>query len=270
MIRRLMRLIFEGARLSMKRTGRTENASLVLLAGRLLNVLLVIIAVLCILTIAGVDTKTALAGLGIGGVAVAFGAQKTVENLLGGIFLLTDQALAVGDSCCISNRMGTVEDITLRSVRLRTPEQSLMSIPAGSLSQASIENFTTRGKIPVQTKLRLRYGLNPEQIQTILTGIRQLLKENQKIESSSSYVRLVDFGVNAIEFDLFAYLLTSRNDEFLSIREELLLQIATVVDSAGASFSTPTQFVYLDRPPGDDQEDRVGPAHLVKKSSQSA
>ena len=166
---------------------------------------LTLLALLLILAALGVDTKTALAGLGIGGVAVALGAQKTVENLLGGVFLLTDRALAVGDFCSISNRLGTVEDITLRSVRLRTLEQTLLSIPAGVLSQTGVENFSTRGKILVQATLRLRYGSTADQLKQILERTRKLLAAHADLEPESARIRLVNFGVSAIEIELFAY-----------------------------------------------------------------
>src|SRR5262249_44113923 len=157
----------------------------------------------------GVDTKTALAGLGIGGVAVAFGAQKTVENLLGGIFLLTDDALAVGDTCVISNRLGTVEDITLRSVRLRTLEQTLLSVPAGMLSKANIENLTSRHKILIQTALLLRYDTSTNQLRIILQEIEKELAGNSQVEASTFHIRLMNFGGQAIELELFAYIQTA-------------------------------------------------------------
>lgn len=249
LLKRLATLAMERARVSMKRKGRGSTASLILLAERLFNVMVVVIAIFSILKIAGVDTKTALAGLGIGGVAIAFGAQKTVENLLGGVFLLTDEALAVGDTCCISNRVGTVEDITLRSIRLRTSEQSLLSIPAGALSQANIENFATQSKMPVQTILQLQYSTTVNQLKSILGRTRELLADTPKIEGTTSRVRLVAFGSGAIELEVFAYVLTANNQEFLSIREDLLLRIAEIIESAGSSFATPTQYIYLDRKP---------------------
>jgi MscS family membrane protein len=209
-------------------------------------VLIALVAIFAILKVAGIDTTTALAGVGIGGVAVALGAQKSVENLLGGIFLLTDKALAVGDTCFISNRLGVVEDITLRSVRLRTQEQTLLSIPAGVLSQANIENFATRDKMLLQTTLRLRYGTTAEQLKAVLDGIRALLAQHPKLEIETSRIRLIDFGVYAIELELFAYVLTSDGLTFLSVREDLLLQIAAIVESSGSGFAQPTQFIYLD------------------------
>lgn len=246
LLRRMLAILLERVRFSMRLRGQAGTASLILLGQRVINVLIILVAIFLILTITGVDTKTALAGVGIGGVAVAFGAQKTVENLLGGVFLLTDKVLAVGDSCCISNRVGTVEDITLRSVRLRTPEQSLLSIPAGVLSQANIENFATRGKILAQGNLRLRYGTTAEQLRSVLDGVHKLLVENPKIEPQTARIRLVAFGERAIELEFFAYALTSDYLQFLCVREDLLLQIAAVVESSGSGFAMPTQFIYLE------------------------
>jgi MscS family membrane protein len=108
-----------------------------------------------------------------------------VENLLGGVFLLSDKALAVGDYCTIGNQSGTVEDVTLRSVRIRTPVQSLVSLPAGSLAQTGIENFATREKFLVQTTLRLRYGTTVSQMRQVLEGARGLITQNANIERTA-------------------------------------------------------------------------------------
>lgn len=237
--RRLLTLSFNYTRSRMHRREQSGTKSLMLLGERLLKVLLILVAVFLILTILGVDTQTSLAGLGIVGVALALGAQKTVENVLGGVFLLTDRALAVGDMCRISGRLGTVEDITLRSVRLRTQEQTLLSIPAGVLSQDNVENFSARGKILAQTTLRLRYGTSTEQLRSILDGIRKLLAENPDIETGTFRVRLMDLGARAIEVELYAYVLTSDIPEFLAVREELLLQALGIVEAAGVGFARP-------------------------------
>ncbi len=239
LLRRVVTIGFKQVRLMLKLRNQNDTVSLVLLGERLLNVFIVIGAIFALLTVVGVDTKTALAGLGIGGIAVAFGAQKTIENLLGGILLISDKALAVGDECFISGRQGTIEDITLRSVRLRTLDQTLLSIPAGVLSQANIENFALRRKMLMQTKLRLQYGTPTGQIQTIQEKIQELLTKHPKVEPGTFWVRLTDFGERAIELDLFAYIPTTDRQEFLSVREELLLQIAQIVEDAGSSFAIP-------------------------------
>lgn len=236
---RLMTLSFAQARTVAARGGHASVRSLLLLAERVCKTLLVMSAAFALLTIAGVDTATALAGVGLGGVAVALGAQKSVENLLGGVFLLTDRALAVGDFCTISNRQGVVEDITMRSVRLRTVEQTLLSVPTGLLSQSSLENFATRNKILLQTTLRLRYGTTTDQLRCVLRGIRAMLDERTDIEAGTSRIRLSDFGVRAIELELFAYVLTSDWLKFTAVREDLLLQVAMIVESSGTGFAQP-------------------------------
>lgn len=243
-LRRFVSLLFDRARLNLIRIDRTHSASLVLLGERLLKALLIIAAAFAILTVAGVDTKTALAGLGIGGIAVAFGAQKTIENLLGGILLISDRAIAVGDPCSISGRMGTVEDITLRSVRMRTVEQTLLLIPAGSLSQANIENFRSRTKMPMTVTIRLQYSSTQTQISSIRDEIYKFLTEDVRVEAGSVRVNLTNFGEWAIELEIWAYVLTADIQKFNAIRHELLLRIAQIVEAAGCGFAIPSQRIY--------------------------
>ena len=234
---RLVSLSARQAELVAQRSAHAGTRSLMLLGEQVLKVLIVVLAIVSVLTIAGVHTTTALAGLGIGGIAVALGAQKSVENLLGGVFLLTDKAIAVGDMCRVSDRTGWIEDITLRSVRLRTVEQTLLSIPAGVLAQASIENFATRNKMPVQSTLHLRYGTSTDQLKTVLKEIRALLEADQQLEAAGARIRLVNFGPEAMELELFANVMTSDRTQFLAARETLLLRISEIVERSGTGFA---------------------------------
>ena len=240
---RVMTVSFYHARMLALRRARSDTRSLLLLGERVLKVVVVLSAVFVLLTLAGVDTSTALAGVGIFGVALALGAQKTIENLLGGLFLLTDKALAVGDFCKISDRAGWIEDITLRSIRLRTVDQTLLSIPAGTLAQGGVENFATRNKILIETILRLRYGTSSDQLHAVLDGVRRLLAAHPDVEQQTARFRLIAYGAQAIELELFAYIKTSDFAKFLEERERLLLDAAVVVESCGAEFGGPTQFV---------------------------
>jgi len=250
-LRRSGTILSDRARLQLLRVDRTHSASMLLLGERLLKVLLTIAAAFAILSLIGVDTKTALAGLGIGGIAVAFGAQKTIENLLGAILLISDRAIAVGDLCSISGRMGTIEDITLRSVRMRTTEQTLLLIPAGSLSQDNIENFRSRTKMLMTVTVRLQYSATKLQISTIRDEIYRLVTEDVRIEASSARVNVTDFGQWAIELQIWAYILTADVQKFNAIREELLLSIAHVIETAGCRFAIPSQTIYSAADGGD-------------------
>jgi MscS family membrane protein len=249
LLRSGLSLTFSHARGMVRGKDRASTQSLMLLTERMLNAAIVVIAIIAVLILLGVESKTALAALGVVGVALALGAQKTVENLLGGIFLLSDRALAVGDYCTIANQSGVVEDVTLRSVRLRTTNQSLVSLPAGSLAQTGIENFASRTKMPVISTLRLRYGTSAAQLKRILAEVRTLLETNPMFETGTSFIGLVNFGPEAIELELFAFVLTNDGDRFRIVREELLLEIAARVDAAGSGLA-PTRFVQMQ--PGAD------------------
>jgi len=268
LLRRIITLSFDRELSAMQQGGDKGRQSLILLAERLLRVAIILVAIFSILSVVGVDTKTALAGVGIGGVAIAFGAQKTVENLLGGIFLLTDRALAVGDKCRIGDRVGTVEDITLRSIRIRTPEQTLLSIPAGALSQSNIENFATRSKILVHTTLELRYGTTTEQLKSILDMIRRLLAENPRLETATARVQLASYGLHSIQLELFAYVRTRDEVEFRAAREDLLLHIGEVVDNSGSGFAMPAQLFYI-RPQGETQPERTSVSEILGPGGKS-
>ena len=233
---RFVAITFRQGSLIATRRGHSNTRSLIMLGERVAKVVVVMVAVFALLALAGVDPTTALAGVGLAGVAVALGAQKTVENLLGGIFLLSDQALAVGDYCRLSDREGWIEDITLRSVRLRTLEQTLLSVPAGLLAQGSIENYASRRRILMQSLLRLRYGTTVEQLETILDDTRRLLTTHPDIDRESARIRLVAFGPQGIELELFAYATTSDFTAFLAVRESLLMRIAQTVEAAGSAF----------------------------------
>src|SRR5439155_12711485 len=113
---------------------------------RITRIAIVIIAVVAASAVFGLDVKTALAGLGIGGLAIALAAQKSLENLIGGVSLLMDKAVQVGDFCQIGNQLGTVEDIGLRSLKLRTLDQNLSVVPNGSLAQMQFQNMARRSK----------------------------------------------------------------------------------------------------------------------------
>jgi len=246
LIRRILKLLFERASRVAWIHGETNRKSLMLLGERLMNVFIVVVAIFAILTVLGVDTKTALAGVGIGGVAVALGAQKSIENILGGIFLLMDNALAVGDRCSISNRLGYIEDITLRSVKLRTDDQSLLSVPAGALAQSNIENFATRRKTLMETRLRLRYGTTASQLRDVLSKIQELVANHVRVEQSSKRIRLIGFGERGMEIEIYLYVLTAGTLTFYEIREQLLLEIVEIVEASGSGFAAPTEFLYVE------------------------
>ena len=234
--------------------GHTGTGTLMVLGERLITALVVIVAVLATLGILGFNLTTVLAGLGIGGIAIAFAAQKTLENLFGGVSVLADEVIRVGDFCAFGNKAGTVEDISLRSTRIRTLDRSVLSIPNGALATMNIENFASRDKIQFSPTFGVSRETSADQLRYLLAEVRRMLYEHPKVEIDSGRIRLASFDNNALNLEMFSYILTRDYSEFTAIREDLLLRIMDIVEKSGSVLAYPGQTVYLSRDSGLDQE----------------
>jgi len=219
--------------------------SLSLLLHRMLKVCIATAALLSILYLVGFNLSAALATLGIGGIAVALAAQKTIENLFGGISILTDRVMRVGDLCRVGDTVGTVEDIGLRSTRIRTYERGLISVPNGALATANVENLSARDKMRVFCKICLRYETSREQLERVLAQVSAMLRDHPRVESASAWIRLSRLAESALELEMQAYVLTRDFDDFTAVRENLLLRVMDIVESCGTSLAFPSQTVYL-------------------------
>jgi MscS family membrane protein len=243
--------------------GSAGTGSLVLLGQRIIKVLVIIFAGLGILGALGFNMTTALAGLGIGGLAIGFGAQKTIENLFGGVSVLADEVIRVGDTCNFNGRVGTIEDISLRSTRIRTVERTELAIPNGTLATMNIENLTRRDKILFNPALGLRYETTADQLRFLLAECRRLLYEHPKIETASARIRFAGFLDSSLSLEIFSYILTKDMAEYTAIREDLLLRIMDIVTDSGTGFAFPSQTVYLGKDEGMNPEKAARAASKV-------
>ncbi len=153
-----------------------------------------LIAILSVVSAWGYNTSTILAGLGVGGLAVALAAQKTIENLFGGISVIGDRPVLVGDVCRFGDKTGTIMKIGLRSTRIRTGERTIISVPNGQFSSMALENISSRDKIWFNPKLSLRRDTTPEQLNQVLSSIRKVLAGNAKVEGGKIPVRFMNVG----------------------------------------------------------------------------
>jgi MscS family membrane protein len=245
--------------------GRIGSGTLMVLAERLLTAFLIVSAILAALAILGFNLTTVLAGLGIGGIAIAFAAQKTLENLFGGISVLADDVIRVGDYCRFADRTGTVEDISLRSTRVRTDARTQLSIPNGALAIMSIENFTRRDKILFNPVLAIRYETSADQLRYLLAEVRRMLYAHPKIEAGSSAIRFTNFDNSALRLEISSYVLTRDSDEFSAVREDLLLRIMDIVEKSGSNFAFPSQTLYLSRDSGLDKDKTAAAEQQVQQ-----
>jgi MscS family membrane protein len=259
------RIMDRGFEYEVNRTRAQQRGgeSILVLTQRLTHIGLLIVTLLVAMAIFGFDVKTMLAGLGIGGLAIALAAQKTLENLIGGISLLMDKAVQIGDFCRIGDQLGTVEDIGLRSLKLRTLDQNLLVVPNGVLAQMQFANMQNRPKLLISQNFSLRIETQIEQLRYVLDRIQTMLNEHPGIESGTSRVRLVDFAGAAYDIELFAYGKTGNWLDFTAIRQDVMLKIAEIVQGAGARFAAPTRLTYLSSEAGVDTEKANGIVRYV-------
>lgn len=233
--------------------GNLSAGSWIILARRLLKGLVFSVAVLSLLAMFGVNVTTALAGLGIGGIAIGFGAQKTIENLFGGISVATDQVIRVGDTCDFNGRVGTITDIGLRSTRMKTLERTELSVPNGVLANMNVDNLSRREKMLFRTTIGLLYRTTPDQVRQVLTEIRGLFASDPRVEWPGGRVNFIAFADSALNIEIFCYILNSDFATFAEVREDLLLKIMQIVENAGTGFAFPSRTVYVKR----DDEDAL-------------
>ena len=234
--------------------GHAGTGSLMLLGERILKFVIFVLGVLAVLGNLGFNMSTALAGLGIGGLAIGFGAQKTIENLFGGVSVLGDEVFRVGDVCRFGDRTGVVEDIGLRSTRIRTEERTLVAIPNGTVATINLENLSRRDKILFKTTLGLRPESKADHVRFVLTELRKLLYSHPKVETQTVRVRLTDVAGGSLSVEVLAYILTRDFNEFAAVREDLLLRMMDVMENTGGSLALPSQTLYLSRDAGVEKQ----------------
>lgn len=207
----------------------------------------------------GLPVYGIVAGLGVGGLAIALAAQPTVENLIGGLSLFADKPIRVGDLCRYGSDEGTVEAIGIRSTRIRGRDRTLTTVPNGMFSKMPLVSLAQRDQMSIQSVIGVRYETSPEQLRYLLVKFREILVNHPKIQPDSARARFVGFGASSLDIELFAYVKTKNRPEFLSVREEVFLQVMDIVNQSGTGFAFPSQTLYFGRDGGlDAKEDRSG------------
>jgi len=229
--------------------------SLIPLGGRIARVFVFIAAVLVTISQFGYPIATILAGLGIGGIAVALGAQKSLEHFFGSVSIGVDQPFRVGDWVNINGVEGEIEAIGLRSTRIRTMDRTVVSMPNGQLADTRSENFALRERIRWRAVVGLEYGTPRATLKQVRDEIEALLRAHPKMWPNRVVVRLAAFGAYSLDIELFCWVNTTVIDEFRAVREELMFGVMEIVERNGASFALPTQTIHMapnaSRPPSE-------------------
>ncbi|OZV69888.1 mechanosensitive ion channel family protein [Winogradskyella aurantia] len=211
---------------------------------------LILIAILIIFETLGFNVTAGIAALGVGGIALALGAQKTVENIVGGLSVIFDQPVAVGDFCKFGDTVGTVEKIGMRSTRIRTLGRTLVTIPNAEFSSQLIENYAKRDMFLFLTTLGLRYETSSDQMRYILVELRKILYAHPKVDPEPARVRFLGYGSDSLKVEIFAYVRAVDWNDYLGVQEDINLRIAKVIEDSGSGFAFPSQTVYISQDPG--------------------
>ncbi len=239
----------------MERDGRRTATAALPLGRRAVKVFLIALALIGVLQNLGFNVTGLIAGLGVGGLAVALAAQKSIENLFGGVTLIADQPVRVGDFCRFSDgKVGTIEEIGLRSTKVRTLDRTLVTVPNSRFSEIDLENFTVRDRIRLATTLGLRYETTPDQLRHVLVGLRKVLIAHPLVSNDPARVRFSGFGSSSLDIEIFAFVTTSDFNEFCAVREDIYLRFMDIVAASGTGFAFPSQTLYMGRDDGLDPE----------------
>jgi MscS family membrane protein len=221
------------------RANFSAAASLLHVGRRIVDVVVVLAGVFGILRHFGVDPTPVLAGLGVGGIAFALAAQKTLENVIAGASLIFDQAVRAGDSLRIGAIEGTVEHIGLRSTRIRTLDRTIVCVPNSQIANMSLETLSVRDKFWFHPVVALRHETTSDQLHQVLDGIRQLLTHDTHIDGGSVRVRFQKLGAISLDVEVFAYVVARDWGHFMEIQERLLFGITGIVADAGTALAFP-------------------------------
>jgi len=237
------------------------DANLLRLGFRLLGLVIAVLIIVTGLANIGVPVAPMAAGLGVGGLAVALAAQPTLENLIASLTLYLDRPLKVGDFCRYGEdpstgwlRIGTIEEIGLRSTRLRGIDRTVTTIPNADFARLQLINLTLRDSMLLRTTIALRYETTPEQLRFVLAKLREMLLGHPKITAEPARVRFVGFGDCSLNVEIFAYGDTADWNQFLGIQEDVYLRIMDIVKEAGTGFAFPSQTTYFTRDRGLNEE----------------
>ncbi|MBU6210033.1 MAG: mechanosensitive ion channel family protein [Planctomycetes bacterium] len=221
------------ARSGLHARGRVSVALLVPVAVRVVRWLTIGLAVLGILAQFGVDVTHLVAGLGIGGIAMALAAQKTLENLFGGLSVVLDQPLRPGDSCRIGTVKGVVEEIGLRSTRVRTADQTVVALPNATVANAEIENMSVRTGLRYQMVLPMRPDAPADTLEACTHELADLMKAEPMLTAASVGVQVKGWNAGILEVECTATTTTTKGGDFAPVRERLTISLLRAIEAKG-------------------------------------
>ncbi len=213
---------------------------------KLVRVVIIITALLVWLDNIGFKITTLMAGLGVGGIAIALAAQAIFADLIGAIILLVSQPVRVGDFCRFGNTIGTVEEIGLRATRIRTLDNTVVSVPNAEFSRQHLENYTWREKTWFHPKISLPYETPREKIAKIASDVAEMLKNHPEVLDDPIQVDFTEIGDYSHNIEVFSYIASGDWGKYKKIAHELNMAIMDIVEKAGVRLALPSRKMYVE------------------------
>ena len=239
-------------------TRRSLDSQLIRLGARFVGIVIAVGLLIEAADELGFPAYSALAGLGVGGLAIALAARDSLANLLGSVLIMFEKPFRVGHRIRVSGREGTVEEVGFRSTRIRTPNNSLISIPNNVVVNATIENLSLRVMYHQRLLIQVTYDTPPEKLEAFCLGIEQFLNENTATRKDNFYVRFNDFGESSLNILISFYLRVANFAEEIKEREHILYQIMALAKEIGVEFAFPTRTLRVETLPTTDRSGSVG------------
>ena len=247
-----IRTIFEVAIKSPSISDESFDANML----RLISGILGVTGVILILAFGGqqlgLPVLSLLAGLGIGGLAVALAIRPTLENLIGGFVLYIDKPVRVGDFCNFGGQKGTIESIGVRSTQIRALDRTLITVPNAQFADMQLINWARCDQMLIEETVGVRYETTTDQLRFVLAEMRAMLHSHPRIDPHTVRVRFIGYGDSALNIGIRVYAKTREWNDFFAIREDVFLRIYDIVTRAGSGFAFPSQTVYFSRDDGLD------------------
>lgn len=214
---------------------------------KLVKVIIAAVGIVFFMQLKGYPVTGIITGLGIGGLAFAFAAQDSIAGIFASVALFLDKPFMVGDFIQVGSLSGTVEEIGLRSTRIRTLGKTLVTIPNKEIVDSTIDNLSKRPVRRCEISIGVTYDATAEQMEKLVTALRELLVTDEMAEENGSYVHFNTFGDSALIVDMVFFIRTIDYAEFLEARQAINIRIMNIVQELGMDFAFPSTTVYLEK-----------------------
>ncbi len=220
-----------------------------------LKAFIIVLALVAILQEWGINVSALIASMGLGGLALALAAKDTAANLFGGLSILADKTFKIGDWVKVNADIeGIVEDIGLRTTKIRTFEKSVLTVPNQLIANSAVENFSRRDVRRIKMTIGIVYDTPKEIVEKIVNEIRQMLQNHPKIAKDQTLMVYFDeFGDSSLNIFIYCFTNTAKWGEWLAIKEDVMLKIMEIVEKNGSTFAFPSRSLYIEKIPDEFQ-----------------